>query len=118
MSGCEEVATVRMDYSFEIFVCERKEIEDHTLSVEFFLDLSEVNKLVKKAAIKINQMLIVCLLYVVHGWSSPGKEEDHLSPLLFRNEKTHPVRKTYVKMDVFRWTIAEEVPASSLDVFG
>lgn len=80
MSGCEEVATVRMDYSFEIFVCERKEIEDHTLSVEFFLDLSEVNKLVKKAAIKISQMLIVCLLYVVHGWSSLGKEEDHLSP--------------------------------------
>ena len=26
VSGREEVAAVRMDYSFEIFVCERKEI--------------------------------------------------------------------------------------------
>lgn len=30
-----------MDYSFEIFVCERKE-EDCSLRGEFFLDLGEV----------------------------------------------------------------------------
>lgn len=31
MTGCEEVAATRMDYSFEIFVCERKEINRKTI---------------------------------------------------------------------------------------
>lgn len=80
--GGEEAEAVRMGNSFEILVCERKEIGRPYLKGEFFLDLNEVNSLVKKAAIKIDRMLTACLLHTMWGWSCLRKEEDHLTLLI------------------------------------